>query len=84
MRKLWPPAFVVNPIFALNPKAATQADGDYWLQQGADIISYGRASLANPDLVERFRTGLPLTEAYPDTIYQGGDRGYIDYTSHQH
>lgn len=84
MRKLWPTAYIVNPTFAGSPHQATPADGDYWLQKGADIISYGRAFLANPDVVERFRLGLSLTEADTETTYRGGDRGYIDYTSHQH
>lgn len=44
----------------------------------ADLIAFGRAYTANPDLVERFRDGREL--AYPDplTFYSGGEAGYID------
>jgi N-ethylmaleimide reductase len=43
-----------------------------------DLIAFGRAYTANPDLVERFREGRSL--AYPDplTFYSGGEAGYID------
>jgi N-ethylmaleimide reductase len=43
-----------------------------------DLIAFGRAYTANPDLVERFREGRAL--AYPDplTFYSGGEAGYID------
>jgi N-ethylmaleimide reductase len=46
----------------------------------ADLISFGRAYIANPDLVARLRLGSPLCRADP-AIYYGGDaRGYTDYT----
>ena len=41
-------------------------------------MSFGRAYLANPDLVERFRTGRELRVADPATYYGGGDAGYIE------
>ncbi|BEO06774.1 alkene reductase [Serratia nematodiphila] len=45
----------------------------------ADLVSFGTAFLANPDLVERFKQGAPLNEADKATFYQGEGRGYIDY-----
>lgn len=48
----------------------------------ADAVSFGYAFIANPDLVERFRTGTPLAKADRATFYTGnGDdrRGYVDY-----
>jgi N-ethylmaleimide reductase len=45
----------------------------------ADLVSFGRLFLANPDLVERFKEGAPLNEPDPDTFYGGGAEGYIDY-----
>ncbi|UJB63451.1 alkene reductase [Acidovorax sp. YS12] len=58
-----------------NSERAAQAirSGD------ADLISFGAAFLANPDLVERFKQGAPLNEADKATFYQGEGRGYIDY-----
>ena len=45
----------------------------------ADLISFGRAFIANPDLVQRLRLGAPLRSADP-AIYYGGDAGgYTDY-----
>ncbi|RHW28326.1 alkene reductase [Nocardioides immobilis] len=89
MRKMWPGAFMVNPggqmLAAKQAEQTGREAGDYWLWQGADLISYGRAYLANPDLVERFRLGLPLRPA-PDreTWYAGGDADFVTYPTHQH
>ena len=47
----------------------------------ADVIAFGRAFIANPDLVERLRFGVPLSEFNPDTLYGGGAEGYTDYPS---
>ena len=46
---------------------------------GADLISFGRPFLANPDLPERFRRNAPLNEPDPGTFYAGEEKGYIDY-----
>lgn len=45
----------------------------------ADLVAFGTPFLANPDLVNRYREGLPLNEADQTTFYQGGEAGYIDY-----
>ena len=45
----------------------------------ADLFAFGRPFIANPDLVERLKTGAPLAELYPNTLYGGGATGYIDY-----
>ena len=45
----------------------------------ADLVMYGVSHLANPDLMERFRTGAPLNEPKPDLFYGGGAEGYNDY-----
>lgn len=44
-----------------------------------DAVAYGKAWIANPDLVERFRQNAPLNEAEASTFYQGGEQGYLDY-----
>ena len=44
-----------------------------------DLIAYGRAFLANPDLVERFRKGAALNAPDMDTFYTPGAKGYTDY-----
>ncbi|WP_350577429.1 alkene reductase [Pseudomonas sp. HY2-MNA-CIBAN-0224] len=45
----------------------------------ADLFAFGRPFIANPDLVERLKTGAPLAELDPHTLYGGGAAGYIDY-----
>lgn len=46
----------------------------------ADLVSFGRAFIANPDLVRRLREDAPLNELLGrDTLYGGGAHGYIDY-----
>lgn len=48
----------------------------------ADLIAFGRPFISNPDLVERFRQGLPLAaEADVSTWYAAGSggQGYTDF-----
>lgn len=45
----------------------------------ADLVAFGRAWLANPDLVERLRGDLPLNAPDASTFYTPGAAGYTDY-----
>ena len=45
----------------------------------ADMVSFGKPFLANPDLVERFRTDAELNAADEQTFYGGDETGYTDY-----
>jgi N-ethylmaleimide reductase len=45
----------------------------------ADLVSFGKLFIANPDLPERFRAGAPLNQPDPDTFYGGDAKGYTDY-----
>ncbi|NIP74040.1 MAG: alkene reductase [Gammaproteobacteria bacterium] len=45
----------------------------------ADLVAFGIPFVANPDLVRRYREGLTLAEADPNTFYGGGEAGYTDY-----
>jgi N-ethylmaleimide reductase len=45
----------------------------------ADAVSFGRAFIANPDLVARLRTGAPLAKPDYAALYTGEERGYTDY-----
>jgi len=54
--------------------------GDWALASGAaDLVAFGKAFLANPDLPERFRGNAPLNQPDPATFYGGDGRGYTDY-----
>ncbi|MER5911373.1 alkene reductase [Streptomyces sp. NPDC001982] len=84
LRRAWPGTLVMNPVVPMGPKQTGRADADHWLRLGADLISFGRAFIANPDLVERLRTGLPIAPVDESTYYQGGDAGYFTYPAYQH
>jgi N-ethylmaleimide reductase len=46
----------------------------------ADLVSFGRAFISNPDLVARLRDNVALAPLMSrETLYGGGAHGYIDY-----
>lgn len=45
----------------------------------ADLFALGRPFIANPDLVERLKTGAALNDLDGTTLYGGGAKGYTDY-----
>ena len=53
-------------------------------EEQAQLVSYGRPYIANPDLVQRFKADAELNEPNPKTFYGRGDDenakvGYTDY-----
>ncbi|WP_328394237.1 alkene reductase [Nocardia sp. NBC_00416] len=84
LRRAWPGTLVMNPVHPSGPAPAGQSDADRWLGLGADLISFGRAFLANPDLVERLRNALPIAPADENTYFQGGDTGYLTYPAYRY
>lgn len=44
-----------------------------------DAVAFGKAYIANPDLVARMKAGVELNDWDPDTFYSEGPKGYIDY-----
>ncbi|NUP50375.1 MAG: alkene reductase [Catenulispora sp.] len=62
-------------------RAATGAEAaERALHAGhADLVSFGRAFIANPDLVHRIRHGLPLAEYREEVLYGRTAEGYTDY-----
>ena len=73
IRKVFTGPLVLNQDYTVE---GAQADLDSGL---ADAISWGRRYIGNPDLVERFRVGAPLTDDNPATWYSKGTAGYTDY-----
>ena len=60
--------------------AYDKARGNAAIASGhADVIAYGVPFLANPDLVERYRSNVPLNQANESTFYGGDEKGYTDY-----
>ena len=49
------------------------------LASGADLVAFGKAYIANPDLVERLKAGGPFNVPDKMTFYGGGEKGYTDY-----
>ncbi|MFC5496571.1 alkene reductase [Caenimonas terrae] len=49
------------------------------LDDGADLVAFGRPYIANPDLVQRLRQDAPLNAPDKATFYGGGAKGYTDY-----
>ena len=45
----------------------------------ADAVSFGRAFIANPDLVARLQAGAPLAKPDYTKLYTGEAQGYTDY-----
>ena len=78
---------------SLGPQLKTAFGGVYIANEGftglsaqaaldagtADAVAFGKAFIANPDLVERLRTGAPLNAPVPATFYGPDARGYLDY-----
>ncbi|ANH89927.1 MULTISPECIES: alkene reductase [unclassified Streptomyces] len=84
LRRAWPGTLVMNPVLPMGARQTGRADADHWLGLGAELISFGRGFIANPDLVERLRTGVPLAPVDESTYYQGGDAGYLTYPAHRY
>ncbi|MBA4267085.1 MAG: alkene reductase, partial [Comamonadaceae bacterium] len=49
------------------------------LQDGADLVAFGKSFIANPDLVQRLQQGGPFNSPDRATFYGGGEKGYTDY-----
>ena len=48
----------------------------------ANLVAFGRWFSSNPDLPERLRRDLPLTQYNRDAFWGGDERGYIDHPAH--
>jgi N-ethylmaleimide reductase len=60
----------------------TQETAEKAIVEGhADLISFGRPFISNPDLVERFSSGWPLAEPAPMSDWSSptGAKGYTDF-----
>ncbi|WP_329120628.1 alkene reductase [Streptomyces sp. NBC_01465] len=83
IRKNWPGTLIANPVLGWGgplPADGGRAKAEELLVAGADLISLGRPFLANPDLVERLRTGAPINAVRDKGLmYAGGEEGYTDY-----
>jgi 2,4-dienoyl-CoA reductase-like NADH-dependent reductase (Old Yellow Enzyme family) len=74
IRGLWPNSLLV--LRAGRERADVAADVEAGL---ADVAPIATWALANPDIVERLRTGAALNVPDRATYYGGGAAGYTDY-----
>ncbi|HEY9598127.1 MAG TPA: alkene reductase, partial [Cyanophyceae cyanobacterium] len=81
---------VLNPVvpyFRPIYKGTLIANGGFDLQTGnailasgnADLVSFGKLFLANPDLPKRLELNAPLNTPDPKTFYGPDEKGYTDY-----
>lgn len=77
LRRRSPGAYIGNNELTVDEAAGVLDRGE------ADLISFARAYIANPDLVERIRTGAPLAEAPKEYWYGGDETGYSDWPAMQ-
>ena len=69
--------YIANEGFTQQSAQAALDAGD------ADAVAWGKAFIANPDLVERFKRIAPLNEVDFTTVYTQDHRGYTDYPALQ-
>ncbi|MBW4662391.1 MAG: alkene reductase [Drouetiella hepatica Uher 2000/2452] len=77
----------VTPLFRPSYQGTLISNGNYThetansaLANGdADLVSFGKLFLANPDLPKRFKLNALLNEPDFRTFYGSGEKGYTDY-----
>ena len=73
LRRRFSGAWMVNNGYQRQMAVDIVASG------AADLVSFGRPFIGNPDLVRRLREDAPLAAFDKKTLYGGGARGYTDY-----
>jgi N-ethylmaleimide reductase len=73
LRRRFDGAWMVNNGYQRQMALDAVASG------AADLVSFGRPYISNPDLVRRLRENAPLNALDTKTLYGGGAKGYIDY-----
>ena len=75
IRRLYSGVWMVNNGYTKDMAQQAVASGH------ADLVSFGRLVISNPDLARRFRDNAPLNELFTDAPLYGGQgpHGYTDY-----
>jgi N-ethylmaleimide reductase len=74
IRRTWPSVLMLNRHGADIDRRILDVEEGL-----ADVVTIGEQALANPDLVERLKSGAILNEVDHSTFYGGDERGYTDY-----
>jgi N-ethylmaleimide reductase len=73
LRRRFAGAWMVNNGYTRQMALDAVASG------AADLVAFGRAFIANPDLGRRLQLDAPLNVPDKATLYGGGAAGYTDY-----
>ncbi|KAG2206822.1 hypothetical protein INT47_007578 [Mucor saturninus] len=73
-RPLWKGPFITSGGFSRSVEHAYQI-----AEQTGNLVSFGRAFIANPDLPQRLLNDIPLTPYDRSTFYTHDAEGYTDY-----
>ena len=73
LRKIFKGKIIAAGGFEPDSAEAIVEKGD------ADLVTFGRYFVSNPDLPERIKRGLPLNDYDRDTFYTFDAHGYTDY-----
>lgn len=75
LRRRSPGAYIANNELSVEAAERLLAN------DRADLVSFARAYIANPDLIDRIRLDAPLAEAPKEYWYGGDSTGYSDWPS---
>jgi len=73
IKKAFAGVYIANLNYDKAKAEAALANGN------ADAVAFGRAFIANPDLVTRLQLNAPLNEGDANSYYGGTEMGYTDY-----
>ena len=76
-RKIYKGTLMINNGFDRESGNKVIEEGD------ADLVSYAKLFISNPDLPKRFENKWPLAEYDQDTFYTPGEKGYTDYPPYE-
>ncbi len=72
-----------NAIILSGGYDKERAEADI-ISRKADLIAFGRPFINNPDLVERMKNNLPLSQTLKtDLFYTSDEKGYTDYPNYK-
>jgi hypothetical protein len=78
IHKAFSGVYIANENFTYETAERALSDGI------TDAVAFGKAFIANPDLVARFAAKAPLNAWDDKTFFGGGSKGYIDYPALPH
>ena len=76
-RPIYKGTLMINGGFDQESGNKVIAEGD------ADLVSYAKLYISNPDLAKRFAMNAPLAKWDEDTFYSQGKKGYTDYANYK-